>query len=258
MLPEVAIEDLAAALDRVAAEILELTSVSEPPVDAVIVARRLGLSVAWDDRQSGRARLVKLAEVRGNQSPAILIKHDPRFERIQWAVAHEIGEACAERAFAELAIDAHEAPRQAREAVANGIANRLLLPTAWLAVDGPECDWDLVAIKERYATASNELIARRMLDFPTPVIVSVYDQDRLTWRRSNAGYRVPKPIPIEIAARRRAHEVAHFVVDDGPPRIRTWPIHEPEWQREIVRVELGEWVEDGISLCHQEQESGIM
>ncbi len=119
-----------------------------------------------------------------------------------------------------------EAPPRARETVANGLASRLLLPRDWIAVDAAECDWDLIAIKDRYATASHELIARRMLDFQPPVIISVYDQNRLTWRKSNTRWRLPKPCPLEIGCRRRSHDSGMAVYEDGPPVIRAWPIHE--------------------------------
>jgi Zn-dependent peptidase ImmA (M78 family) len=139
-LPEIAQEDLAVALDAVAGETLTTAEVRGPPIDAVALARRLGLTVAWDDRQRGRARLVDLAGASRRESPSILLKHDPRMERVHWAVAHEIGEVLAERVFAALAVDPNLAPQQAREIVANGMASRLLLPGQWFGVDGNECE----------------------------------------------------------------------------------------------------------------------
>ena len=187
---------------------------------------------------------MQLTGAGGEHSLSILLHPDPRAEREHWAVAHEIGEAAAQQVFAKLSVDPREAPPPAREMVANGLASRLLLPRDWLAVDAPQCDWDLIAIKDRYSTASHELIARRMLDFEPQVIISVYDQDRLTWRKSNAHWRKPKQSDSEITCRRRAHESGMAVYEDGPPRIRAWPIHEPTWQREIVRVEIDEFAED--------------
>jgi len=240
MLAEIAPEELASAVDRVAADVLAAAGIGEPPVDALRVAQRLGLAVAWDDRQAGRARLVTLAAA-GRQTAAILMRHDPRAEREQWAVAHELGEALAERVFGELGVDPREAPRQGREMVANAIASAILLPREFFATDGPALEWDLVALKERYRTASHELIARRMLDCSLPVYISLYDQDRLTWRRSNTSGRRPPPSELELNARRRAHESGEAVIEFGPPKIQVWPIHEPAWQREIVRVQIDEF-----------------
>jgi Zn-dependent peptidase ImmA (M78 family) len=244
MLPEISREELTVALDAVAAETLAAAHIDRPPIDAVLLAERLGLTVAWDDRQRGRARLVNSAGASGEDSPSILLKHDPRIERLHWAVAHEIGEALAQQVFSELAVDPSLAPEQARNVVANRMASRLLLPQELFANDANECHWDLLGLKEIYATASHELIARRMLDFPPPVIVAVYDQNQLTWRKSNAGFRMPQMSQREIAARRQAHETAQSVYDDGPPAIRAWPIHEPQWKREIIRVEVDEFAAD--------------
>jgi hypothetical protein len=241
MLPEVAREELTAVLDAVASETLAEACVCGPPIDGLALARRLGLTVAWDDRQQGRARLVNLAGGREKSARSILLKHDLRVERVNWAAAHEIGESLAQRVFAELAVDASAAPQQARSDIANGMASRLLLPTQWFSADGKECDWDLVRLKEIYGTASHELIARRMLDFSRPVIMAVFDQNRLTWRKTNVGFRMPPLGVREIACRREAHDHGEAVYDDGPPALRVWPVHEPLWIREIMRVEVDEF-----------------
>ena len=86
------------------------------------------------------------------------------------AVAHEIGEHIAYRVFARWGADPVETAANAREQVANWLAGRLLLPTAWFAADGTACGWDLLALKARYNTASHELIARRMLECRPPVM----------------------------------------------------------------------------------------
>ena len=56
MLPELTVEELADAFDAVAVEILAEAGIVYPPVDAFAVARSLGLTVALDDAQDGRAR----------------------------------------------------------------------------------------------------------------------------------------------------------------------------------------------------------
>jgi hypothetical protein len=243
MIAEIAPEELAGAVDRVLRKALAAAGVGQPPVDALRVARRLGLAVAWDDRQAGRARRVTLAAA-GQQTAAILLRHDPRVEREQWAVAHEIGESLAKGVFGELGVDPREAPRQSREIVANSIASAILLPRECFATDGPALDWDLLALKERYCTASHELIARRMLDCSMPICISVYDQDRLTWRRSNISCQRLPPSSLESDARLRAHESGEVVIEFGPPKIQVWPIHEAQWQREIVRAQIDKFADE--------------
>jgi hypothetical protein len=247
MLAEIPREQLAQALDEIAAAALSKVGLQEPPIDALRLAKRLGLAVAWDDRQSGRARRVQFAGNAGGNVAAVLVRHDPRAERLHWAIAHEVGELLAEKVFAELAVDPPSAPIQAREFIANALASRLLLPGKPFFRDSVSSGWDLLELKQRYHTASHELIARRMLDFSPPIIISVFDQNQLTWRRSNVPGRAPKPGEREIACRGTAHESGLPSFDPGPPAISAWPIHEAEWQREIVRVDLSELAFDGFA-----------
>jgi hypothetical protein len=240
MFPEFTHEELAAGLDAVALELLAAAGVDRPPVDAFVLAKRLGITVAVDDGQHGRARYVRLDGRRPARSrPTILLRSDPRRERRHWAVAHEIGEYAAHRVFARWGVDAREVVPRAREEVANCLAGRLLLPTAWFLADAAAGGWDLAALKARYATASHELIARRMLECPPPVIVTIFDHRAVSFRRSNVPGRVPPPSTAEMACWRVVHDAARTArIDDGPRTVQGWPVHEPEWKREILRAEV--------------------
>jgi len=240
MLCEITREELSAGLDTVAMEVLRGAGIERPPVDAIALARRLGVTVAWDDRQRGRARYVRLRGTKGRgPRPTILLRPEPRRERRQWAVAHEISEHVAHRVFALLLIDPREAAPNARERVAVHLASRLLLPGLWFAVDAPACNWDLLELKSRYATASHELIARRMLDFSPPVIITIFDHGELYFRRSNVPGQVPPPSPAEMASWESVHadNRPHRSVE-GVRAIQGWPVHEPGWKREILRTEV--------------------
>ncbi len=242
MFPELTREELAAGFDRVAAEILAEARIDGPPVDAFVVAKRLGIVVARDDRQSGRARYVRLCD-RGSRRPraTILLRHEPRYERRHWAIAHEIGEHVAYRVFLELAVDPRETAANARELVANQMAGRILLPTAWFWADAAVYGWDLAALKARYGTASHELIARRMLECRPTVIISIFDQQRLSWRRSNLPGRAPPPSHTEMACWREVHEQRRPVhASAGSQVVHGWPVHEEGWWREILRTEVEE------------------
>ena len=125
MLPEYTREELAAGVDRMATEILTQSDIQTPPVDAFAVARALGVAVALDDRQEGRARYVRLSNQRwAKRRATILLRPEPRRERQQWAVAHEIGEHVACHVFAQWGVDPRETAPNAREAVANHLAGR--------------------------------------------------------------------------------------------------------------------------------------
>jgi Zn-dependent peptidase ImmA (M78 family) len=203
----------------------------------------------------GRARYVRLnANIVGGSAAAkceeplvieppsqasIFLRADPRHERREWAVAHELGEHAAVHVFNRLGISADDAPPMARESVANHLANRLLLPTPWFGHDARRLDWDLLALKRLYRTASHELIARRMLDFDTPAIMTICDQSRIAFRRGVLGRRAPAITDVEKECWKRAYETGEPTADrQGEMLVRAWPIHEPGWKRDILRTEL--------------------
>ncbi len=241
MFAETTWEEWSAALDATAEEILQAAGVDAPPVNAVQLAAALEMSVAWSDRQPGRASIVRLHDRSGGgEQTSILLRPEPRSERCHWAVAHEVGEAFAHGLFARLGVDPVDAPPDSRERAANALAGRLLLPSAWFLPQARADGWNLMALKARFATASHELIARRMLDFLPAAIVTVLDLGRITWRRSNVPGAIRPLSPAEKAAWRKAHAGRAFVSDDGT--LQAWPIHEPDWKREILRTVLpDEW-----------------
>ncbi len=223
-----------------ALEILDGSGTEAPPVDAFVVAQRLGITVATDTAQQGRGRFVRIGK-RGSPASqaAILIRPEDRCERSHWTVAHEIGEAMAHRVFAVWGLDPRESSLGVREEVANCLAGRLLLPTCWFEPDGSRSGWSLPWLKGRYATASHELIARRMLDCGPAVIVTIFDQGRVHFRRSNVPGRVPPMSPSEAACWQSIHERNRpEQVDDGMRTIQGWPVHEENWKREILRREV--------------------
>jgi hypothetical protein len=240
MLPELTPHEFSAALDAVAAEMLAERPDSQAPIDALELARALGLAVAWDERQSSRGRTARLSSRgRGGMQASILVRPEPRPERLQWTIAHEIGELVAHRVFARLGVDPREAPAAARETVANAIAPRILLPREAFEAAGRETAWELVELKLRFPSASHELIARRMLDFGDNVIITVFDHGRRTFRRGNLPFRLPPLCELEEQAWSAAHhQAAAALVTDFVRRVQAWPVHEPDWKREILRTEL--------------------
>ncbi|MGQ9575727.1 MAG: ImmA/IrrE family metallo-endopeptidase [Thermoguttaceae bacterium] len=240
MFPGLSAEEIAAGLDAVAGEILEVARLPGPPVDAWQLARALRLTVSFDDGQSGRGRYVRLRGVRGRPPrPTILLRRDPRPERQQWALAHEIGEHVAHWVFARLGADPREVAPYGRERVAAQLAGRLLVPTPWLAADASACAWDLLALKARYRTASHELIARRMLELPQPAIITIFDQGKLGFRRANVPGRVPALSRAEMDCWRAVHRRNQpRELRQGMTIIRGWPVHEDSWKREILRTQL--------------------
>lgn len=245
MLPEITQEEFSAALDRCSAELLAETG-AEPPIDAALVARRLGLDIALSSEQPERGRFMRLTG-RPNSAPqgAIIVRPEERPERLQWSIAHEVGEATAQRVFQTLGIRPDEAPPAARESIANMLAARILLPRDIYAATAKASEWDLLSMKQVFATASHELIARRMLDFALPIAITIWDNGRRTCRRANIGRRAPPVSDLERSCRDLAHASGASVVEESTSStIQVWPIHEAEWKREIMRT-----------LWHDTQES---
>ena len=124
----------------------------------------------------------------------------------------------------------------AGESLANLFANRLLVPTRWLAVAAPGQGHDLLELKQLFRTASHEVIAWRLLDLPDPCIITIVDNGHIHRRRSNAWPTRKQLQPVEQECQRY---VQHFsrprtLCKDGWT-VQGWPIHQADWKREILR-----------------------
>lgn len=220
------------ALDAVVAELLDAAGVSAPPVEPLQLARHLDLVVAYDADQASRARY-KRCGPRG----AIFLKPDVRAERLHWALAHELGEWHAWRVCQQAGLSESDLGQGDREELANQFASRLLLPHQWFTEDYRETAGDLFALKQRYPTASHEAIAWRMLEGGRPTVVTVYDQGRLSRRRSNLSHRCPPWQELERAVWQNAHQGGHRAEQTRQAvQVSAWPIHEPGWKREVIRM----------------------
>jgi hypothetical protein len=247
MLLEIPDDEFAAAIDASSAELLWEAGVSGPPVDTLALAASLGIVVTHNDALPHRGHFVRLAEQRDAECRlgTIVVGAAERPEREQWAVAHEIGESVAYRVFERLGVGVDESLPAARELVANRLANALLLPRRWFAADGCELDWDLLQLKERYSTASHELIARRMLEMRPRIVITICDQGQIYWRRCNVTHRPPSMLPEERAVWQQSHITglpvsAQLDAGSGLAVVSCWPVHEAGWKREIVRSEVAD------------------
>jgi Zn-dependent peptidase ImmA (M78 family) len=249
MLSEIPEEEFAAALDACATEVLWEARIEGPPVDTLAVAEELQLVVTHDCSMRQRGRFVRLADresTNGSGVGLIVVGTSERPEREQWTVAHEIGESVAYRVFERLGVSFKEALPTARELVANRFANALLLPRRWFTTDGRDLGWDLLQLKERYNTASHELIARRMLEMRPPIVITVCDNGRITWRKSNVASRPPEMLREERDVWRAVSKSGLMMresldAETGLASVQCWPVHEVDWRRELIRSEITEW-----------------
>ena len=221
-------DDVLATIDAMIGELLQRAGVAEPPVDAIALAQKtLGMVVVLDKRQSLRGRS------QGKQQ--IFLRPEPREERHQWTVAVEIGRHFKADLLARLGVEPGATGSLGGEA--SLFATRLLAPTAWFAADAASAEYDLLALKQRYKTASHEMLAWRLLDLSAPCIITIIDNDAIHRRRSNAWPARKELSPPEKKCQKRVHE-------SGQPRevreagwsVRGWPVHQDDWKREILRA----------------------
>jgi hypothetical protein len=228
MSEELTQEDVHRAIDSLVEELLEDAGVSEPPVDAVALARHLGLDLAADRVRRGRVR-----------SPLANL-HEPTPEQRQREAALALAEHLSDDLLGRLGVE--EGPRPMfGESLARLFAERLLLPQAWLAGEARVCGYDLFELKVRFSTASHEAIAWRLLDLDQACIVTVVDNERVTKRRANSGNVGRDLAPAERACLRQVQKYSRpcRVSEEGLD-VRGWPIHAADWKREILRSVIEE------------------
>ncbi len=224
------------SIDFIIEQILELASINSPPIDALSLADLLGVSVLIDATLKGRGRQKQISG-----QPTILIKPDDRPERIQWAVAHEIGEIIAHRIYENEPEIFDFSMSLRREQISNLVAGRLLVPEKWFSHDCLEVDYDLFELKKRYTTASHELIAGRFPDQNHSIVITVFDQGEFTRRNSHFSMNPLSLNEYELEIWRETH-VGCLPIRKKKPEMELacWPVHEPGWKREILCTTFSE------------------
>jgi hypothetical protein len=207
-------EDVYHAADLLVEELLDAASVTRPPVNAVDVARHLQMSL----------REPAPSAPRGSE------------ESRQWSAAQAIGERLKPDLLRRLGFDPASRQSLPGESLAGLLAHRLLTPTSWFAADARACGWDVPELKRLYDTAGYEVVAWRLLDLPEPCVITIVENDHVHRRRSNA-WRVNKTLqPAERECQRYVHHYSRpRVVSADGWTVQGWPLHEPDWKREILR-----------------------
>jgi hypothetical protein len=218
-------EEVHRAVDRLVDELLEKAGVTAPPVDALALAQRqLGLVLTLDKGEPKRA------------GRRVALRPEPTEEGHQWAAAHAAGEHLKPELLRRLDVPPEQGRALGGESLANLFAYRLLAPTAWFADDARASGYELPELKERYRTAGPEVLAWRLLDLPEPCVITVVDNGHVQRRRSNA-WRVRRE--LEAPERECQRYVNHYsrprVVRADGWTVQGWPVHRPDWRREILR-----------------------
>jgi hypothetical protein len=230
MSEELAHEEIQQAVDRAVEELLGESGIHEPPVDAVALARHLGLELPAE-RPSQRATNAK----------RIALRPDHSEEQRQLAAALAIAAHLKADLLSRLGIDPDGGRPLLGGSLAGMFADQLLVPTTWLADEARSCGHDLLALKERFRTAGHERIAWRLLDLDEPCIITVLDNDHVSRRRSNR-WRVNRDLSApERACQQQVHRYSRpcRVRQDGWD-VQGWPVHQPDWKREVLRSVITE------------------
>jgi Zn-dependent peptidase ImmA (M78 family) len=189
------------------------------------------MQVYLDRGQPQRGRAQRIA---GRKQ--IYLRPEPTEERHQWTVAHEIGEHFKADLLHRLGIEPRETRAMSGESLANLFAYHLLVPTIWFRDDATAFAFDLLTLKSRYRTASHEVIAWRFLDLPSPCIVTIVDNDRISRRRSNS-YPIRRQLhPVERKCQKYVNRTGETAtMNERGWFVQCWPVHQIEWKREILR-----------------------
>jgi hypothetical protein len=222
-------EEVQHAVESLVDELLKRAGVSEPPVDALALARtHLGIPVrveAGGGRRRGRQEIV--------------LPEDAGPEQQQWLAAQAIGQHLCPAALERVGMD--QAGGLSSASLVNLLARQVLVPAGWLAGEARSCGYDLEELHRRYRTVSMETLAWRLLDLPEPCVITVVDNEHVQARRSNA-WRVGRTLsPTEEQCQRYVHKFSRpRVVSAGGWTVLGWPLHQPDWKRELLRSVIEE------------------
>ena len=261
-------DDLLAAIDEAVEKLLARFQIAAPPINALEIALRMGVNVSKTQRDRLRARRPsKPAKRVGSDGPAqpqgteisarqqvpsggrdllpprrsapvcSIVAADPQDFESHRAAALALGRSLVEAVFDSVHVAPDEPMPHAATRVAGLFVPRLLLPTRWFRDDRRRLGGDLRRLQARYATASLESVAWRLLDLEEPVIVTIFDNNHVVSRRANVSSPgiTPEPAGAELAAQSYCHAYSRPRIEHSPGlTARAWPLHRADWRREIV------------------------
>jgi len=118
----------------------------------------------------------------------------------------------------------------------------LLMPSNWFQETCIEHNFDILKVKKVFDNVSHEAVALHMLHL-APAIVTVFDNDRVTNRRSSYSFYISiKPIPLEQEAIDQVLESGReFRTQRDGVEVAACPVFEEEFKRVILRTQLDEF-----------------
>ncbi|MFQ5862614.1 MAG: ImmA/IrrE family metallo-endopeptidase [Candidatus Brocadiales bacterium] len=223
--------DIVTMVEDEARALLERLHITGPPVDAFTLAKTLNLAVHIDSNLRVRGYSRRRWDI---QTILVGSKNPEKSERKHFTIAHEIGEVLL----------AGKVGPSFLEDASNLMAISLLLPRNWFHKDAEALEFDLLALKKRYSTASHEVIAYRMLDVK-PLIITIFDNGRLYRRKSSYPIPVKRIHPLEMECMKAVSNGAEQVLlKDDAASVTGWPIFKDDWKRVILKTELRDIISD--------------
>jgi hypothetical protein len=193
-------------LEGIARHLHDKTGI-EAPVDALLLAHRLGLTLRPWAKSHGA--------LDGN-TIFVPTRYGMRDQRKQFRVAHELGHWALREDGAD----------DTCEASADYLAGALLLPREVFMRDLGATDWDLLELQRLHSNASAQAIVIRMTQV-SPATASVWDAGHC-----HRGYGAPRE-ELEQLDRELA-ERALGVQEPLRGEVSAWPISSGSWRRVCV------------------------
>ncbi len=223
--------DIVTLVEGEARALLERLRVTTPPVDAFALAKSLNLDIYIDSNLNTRGYSRKRWDI---HTIMVGSKNPGKSERKHFTIAHEIGEVLL----------ADKVGLNFLEDASNLMAVSLLLPRDWFQNDAEALQFDLLALKRRYSTASHEVIAYRMLDIK-PLVITIFDNGRLYRRKSSYPAPVERIHPLETECLNAVSDRAERVLlEDDKASVTGWPVFRDNWRRVILKTEFRDITSD--------------
>lgn len=233
-------EDLFDAVDREVRSVLDRAAIAEPPVDALHIAQDLfdvEIRYAEDDEEVEQGRFGPRPPQRRRGGNVLTLREDQSPESAQAMAARLVARQLLPPVLTKLGIVPGTENKSAQAHLLGVMTPRLLLPSRWFESDSRKAGYDLVAVKERYATAHAETIALRWLDLDEPCVIAILDDDAVGTRRANRFAATKKLTAAEEACAAKVRETAK------PARVRTgdwtawgWPTKGVPFGRIVLRA----------------------
>lgn len=207
-------DDALAALEGVAADVLDATGV-DAPVNAFELADLCGLQVVY-----GAARGAHLDGAR------IVLGRGARRVREHGLVAHETAHYLLDRA-----AETNDEPG------ARYLSGALMLPRAAFERDLRR-SWDVAALRAKHVNVSAEMIARRLVQV-RDAVATIIDQGRVKARVASPWLTSPALGRLSRWERELADEaLARGASVQGDELVWACPFVDGEWERVVIVAEL--------------------